>query len=361
MPCLCTTNTLRIFVRNVAQVDLPHAARFVASNQLPRRHIPALSQAHASRPYSVTKLRHRELLPDARSEQVRPNRWPQEDDNMAGQLSYVDAEGAVVDLSPEAIDAIAAESTAEASQRIHYASNISHKYGETPLKSILKDMPKKTTMHQVSGTVFRRGRSENSSFKLHYSAPPDWEKIEEHGERVKDKRAKMEEAAKDDWVPPPREPWMVAKERAKEKYPDGYLPLKRLSPDAIAGIRALHAQMPEQYTTATLAEEFKVSPEAIMRILKSKWTPTPKEQTDREKRWFKRGERVWTRLADLGTKPPKQWRELGIGAGKPEWMQRREAPRIQRAPLPALITTARRRQEVRVKSAREDSLADRII
>jgi hypothetical protein len=152
----------------------------------------------------------------------------------------------------------------------------------------------------------------------------------------------------------------------EKKFPDGWKPLKKLSPDAISGIRALHAQFPERYTTEALAQEFEISPEAIRRILKSKWSPNSEEESDRHRRWFKRGEIVWSRWADMGKKPPKQWRDLGIGKGKPEWMKRKqEKPKA----LPALITHARRRDEKygvnavqRTRSKDElDALADRIL
>jgi hypothetical protein len=99
----------------------------------------------------------------------------------------------------------------------------------------------------------------------------------------------------------------------KEKFKEGWNPRKRLSPDALAGIRAIHAQFPELYTTSVLAEKFEVSPEAIRRILKSRWTPKEEEVLDRQRRWFLRGQKVWSRYAELGLKPPKRWRKLGIG------------------------------------------------
>ncbi|PYH78009.1 hypothetical protein BO82DRAFT_249753, partial [Aspergillus uvarum CBS 121591] len=63
----------------------------------------------------------------------------------------------------------------------------------------------------------------------------------------------------------------------KEKFKEGWNPPKKLSPDAIEGIRHLHQVAPEQFTTPVLAEQFKVSPEAIRRILKSKWRASDKE------------------------------------------------------------------------------------
>ncbi|KAF2664027.1 hypothetical protein BT63DRAFT_361921, partial [Microthyrium microscopicum] len=52
---------------------------------------------------------------------------------------------------------------------------------------------------------------------------------------------------------------------------------KKLSPDTMDGIRALHAQYPTHFTTPVLAKHFEITPEAIRRILKSRWTPSAKE------------------------------------------------------------------------------------
>ena len=111
-----------------------------------------------------------------------------------------------------------------------------------------------------------------------------------------------------------QENWQVQKQALAEKFGSaGWLPRKRLSPDALDGIRALHAQYPEKYTTAELATQFESSPEAIRRILKSKWRPNEKEEDDRRRRWDRRGEAIWTRMADAGMKPPTKWRRMGIG------------------------------------------------
>ncbi len=109
-----------------------------------------------------------------------------------------------------------------------------------------------------------------------------------------------------------REPWQIQKAALARKFEDGWNPRKRLSPDALAGIRALHAQFPEQYPTAVLADKFQVSPEAIRRILKSKWTPNTDEEQDRMRRWVSRGVKIWNQYADQGLKPPTRWRELGV-------------------------------------------------
>ncbi|EOO04310.1 putative mitochondrion organization and biogenesis protein [Phaeoacremonium minimum UCRPA7] len=109
-----------------------------------------------------------------------------------------------------------------------------------------------------------------------------------------------------------KEDWKIQKAALKEKFPDGWQPRKKLSPDALAGIRALHEQFPEDYTTEVLANKFEVSPEAIRRILRSKWEPSPEEEERRQERWFNRGKQVWSRWAELGKKPPTRWRDEGI-------------------------------------------------
>lgn len=107
--------------------------------------------------------------------------------------------------------------------------------------------------------------------------------------------------------------WKTQKSALKDKFPEGWKPRKRLSPDALAGIRALNAQFPDVYTTEALATKFEVSPEAIRRILKSKWRASADEEEDRQERWFRRGKQVWERKAALGFKPPKKWRREGVG------------------------------------------------
>ncbi|OAA79553.1 Neugrin-related protein [Akanthomyces lecanii RCEF 1005] len=140
----------------------------------------------------------------------------------------------------------------------------------------------------------------------------------------------MERPEYDGTPPRKREEWMIQKEAAKAKFPDGWKPHKRLSPDALAGIRALNAQFPDVYTTQALAERFAVSPEAIRRILKSKWTPSSQEEEDRQGRWHRRGVDVWARKAELGIKPPRRWRDEGI-AREPAYHERKAAARQGRA------------------------------
>lgn len=108
-------------------------------------------------------------------------------------------------------------------------------------------------------------------------------------------------------------PWQVQKQALAQKFgSSGWAPRKRLSPDALEGIRCLHSQFPEKFTTPVLANHFQVSPEAIRRILKSKWKPKEEEEAERRVRWNKRGESIWRQMVELGIKPPKKWRDMGL-------------------------------------------------
>ncbi|KAL3229520.1 Required for respiratory growth protein 9, mitochondrial [Nakaseomyces bracarensis] len=68
-------------------------------------------------------------------------------------------------------------------------------------------------------------------------------------------------------------------------------PSKRLSREEIESLRLLKRTFPN-ISTRELSEKFKVSPEAIRRILKSNWEPTDDEWDNMQKRWKNRGERI---------------------------------------------------------------------
>ncbi|KIY00285.1 uncharacterized protein Z520_03970 [Fonsecaea multimorphosa CBS 102226] len=103
------------------------------------------------------------------------------------------------------------------------------------------------------------------------------------------------------------EPWQAQKATLSRKFgDDGWNPRKKLSPDAMDGIRALHEEDPERWSTPLLAEHFRVSPEAIRRILKSKWRPRDEEEMQkRRERWAKRYDRIWDHQAELGLRPQR--------------------------------------------------------
>lgn len=110
--------------------------------------------------------------------------------------------------------------------------------------------------------------------------------------------------------------WRVHKEAIKRKL-DGaaWSPSKKISPEAMEGVRALNASYPDQFTTPVLAQHFQISPDAVRRILKSKWRASGELEEERMERWERRGERIWKALVEKGVHAPKKWREKGIGAG----------------------------------------------
>lgn len=124
---------------------------------------------------------------------------------------------------------------------------------------------------------------------------------------------KADGAVRDGTFRKKRDPWMTQKTALKDKFPDGWSPRKKLSPDAMEGIRGLHQQDPNKYTTSVLAEQFKTSPEAIRRILKSKWMTkqAPEKMDERRERWARRHDRIWDRQAELGLRPQRR-KDAGV-------------------------------------------------
>lgn len=153
----------------------------------------------------------------------------------------------------------------------------------------------------------------NVSFRKDTSrSPPDSAEADEAGEVPEKKRRRRTIAPKDREPMGPQD-WQVQKAALKKKFPLGWAPAKKLSPDALSGLRALHAQFPDTYTTPVLSNLFGVSAEAVRRILRTKWSPaTAEEEEGRRERWVRRGERVWGRWAAMGVKVPKKWREDGV-------------------------------------------------
>lgn len=73
--------------------------------------------------------------------------------------------------------------------------------------------------------------------------------------------------------PTPQE-WKAHRKVMRETFPEGWAPPRKLSREAMEGLRQLHHFDSEKFSTPILAEKFRISPEAVRRILKSKWEPT---------------------------------------------------------------------------------------
>ncbi|KAL4820225.1 hypothetical protein BDW67DRAFT_153720 [Aspergillus spinulosporus] len=174
--------------------------------------------------------------------------------------------------------------------------------GESPLTADKSTASDTSSSSQASKATSTENPSPARRTKTNSKTPN--EKQTGNRDHKKNKKSAKETSASNAPKPPKQqEPWQIQKEALKRKFPTGWAPPKKLSPDAMEGIRHLHHIAPDQFTTPVLAEEFKVSPEAIRRILKSKWRPSGEELEERRKRWEKRHDRIWSHMSELGLRP----------------------------------------------------------
>ncbi|RDW82279.1 hypothetical protein BP6252_03391 [Coleophoma cylindrospora] len=299
MSCLCPTNTLRSFIRSIAHIDLSANSTRLADLKLRQNSIRRLPARRVRYSSTVGRSASYEPSPTQPASAINSTQ-------LATDGSNVRLDSFFAEISPEDIDALAAEhdQTTPSDRPSQYEQDHSPLGAKTFQASGSSRKAKAKGMNQSPKTFPRDQKSKGPG-------------REQRGYNLQRGGQDQEPSGlEDDWKPARREPWQIQKSALKEKFEGGWQPMKKLSPDALAGIRALHSQMPDVYTTAALADNFQVSPEAIRRILKSKWTPGQEEEIDRQKRWFKRGEKVWTRWAEEEKmKPPKRWRELGVGKG----------------------------------------------
>ncbi|KAG8895994.1 Required for respiratory growth protein 9 mitochondrial, partial [Tulasnella sp. 417] len=80
------------------------------------------------------------------------------------------------------------------------------------------------------------------------------------------------------------EPYLAHRATMKRKFPEGWNPPKKLSRQLMDDMRALKRLDPEKFTTDALASQFRVSPEAVRRILRSRWTPDAKRSEELQER-----------------------------------------------------------------------------
>ncbi|KAG2036818.1 hypothetical protein BDR03DRAFT_959012 [Suillus americanus] len=132
--------------------------------------------------------------------------------------------------------------------------------------------------------------------------------------------------------PPPRrrkrapvedtpEEWKRHRLAIKEAFPQGWSPPRKLSREAMDGLRAMHTYDKRTFSTPVLAEKFKISPEAVRRILRSKWEPSREQRTrfaERERR-SREERKMQSRLEEK-----KQNMELISEAATPERPNRRD-------------------------------------
>lgn len=86
--------------------------------------------------------------------------------------------------------------------------------------------------------------------------------------------------------------WRHRDETIKKKINgERWNPSKKLSRENMDSVRLLKKQMPH-LTASDLGAHFKISPDAIRRILKSKFKQTEEEAVKIQKRWERRGEMI---------------------------------------------------------------------
>lgn len=77
---------------------------------------------------------------------------------------------------------------------------------------------------------------------------------------------------------PPKSPtpheYVQHRKVTQKDFPDGWNPPRKLSREAMDGLRQLYRLDKEKFSTPVLAEKFRISPEAVRRILKSNWQPS---------------------------------------------------------------------------------------
>ncbi|KAI1271504.1 hypothetical protein F5Y07DRAFT_382812 [Xylaria sp. FL0933] len=336
MNCACRTKSLRIFVQSLTELRVtdPIISRSVRLNrpgspfaihQAPIRHSARLFSS--SPVFSSDQKRQGEIdawSADKAAEQPSPtsisttvdttnNELPSLRPSAAGSdFTTAKLNGAILDYSPESID------------------------------TLIASLDRTTITSQED--ALDEHNNPNSNVKFESQPRPKRPVEKSQLKRLKIiKEDKPQPTAEESYVPQ-KEHWQIQKAALKEKFPEGWQPRKRLSPDALEGIRALHARFPEQYTTEVLARQFEVSAEAIRRILKSKWTPSPAEEERRQQRWFNRGKNIWTQMAELGKKPPVRWRREGV-VRAPHWNEKK-GPRTEYPYVP-------RHREAQAESSEE--------
>ncbi|KAK3493279.1 hypothetical protein B0T13DRAFT_47053 [Neurospora crassa] len=305
MSCSCNTAALRIFVRNVANIQVP------SSQQVTPRALPGFRrQMTTSLPFHTRSLHTTRSARSDSTEAVSEETSTATEKPKAPKLLFRKTHAPAnpnwmgeqpprrQDHKPRELKKARRDHGAHASEE-----EGDHTEPTKKKKNRWRDLPEEERRELYA--------------KMGKEMPDEAERQARKQEQQQQKlRASLEEPKKHNPAYPRRESWQHQKNALKEKFPEGWKPLKKLSPDALEGIRALHKQFPEEYTTEVLSNKFQVSPEAIRRILKSKWRPDPEEEIERQERWFKRGKQIWQRYAELGVKPPKKWREQGIRPNK---------------------------------------------
>lgn len=312
MACSCRTAALQIFVRSLAQVHAPatqhvRSAWLATRPRLPSRNIsiaPDYRRAYTAAGSSGVVAEETKEQPTRSEDQ---HRTQPERGTTSSSLQSQQAES-FEDDKLFSIKIRSKNAIRKASRYPKQPPGSEEQAKEDPERA----QEPKDSAGEERGLAKRGKRDKKPRHRAEKQTEED--RIERQAARARTREPRTDE----------RPMWLKQKHALKQKFPEGWRPPKRLSPDALEGIRVLHKQFPDMYTTEALADKFEVSPEAIRRILRAKWEPTAEEEEARQKRWFNRGVSVWQRYAELGKQPPRRWREAGVEASPWEGARPRE-------------------------------------
>lgn len=337
--CSCRTSALRSFVRSVTQIHLPNellpkAAPLHEARRQPSHRGRASLSAPGSLPYrsihtftkaSVTSAAENEKDHDLIEAQERESGPPGKESMAADESQPGTTDGGSTEScnlkakDAKPFETLRARRAAKRKQLREATATQSVANPAMPSDSQRRNPPQvhdevieDPEMEKISVEEIEAEQKERELNRLRMRAERARarEQAKKEQERLKEEERKQREKER----LKARPDWAAQKAALKEKFPEGWQPRKKLSPDALNGIRALHRQFPDTYTNEVLANKFEVSPEAIRRILRSKWEASAEEEEDRERRWHNRGVNIWQHYAAIGKKPPVKWREAGVTA-----------------------------------------------
>lgn len=314
--CSCRSTALRVFVRSVAQIYIPNetVARpsWRQARRQPYAHIttgtraPALAKASYS-----TRPSH--TVADPGTSIPTPAAGPAAADR---QKPLGPSNATVQDDPDNVLSTIERLSEHARKKRNRYADPTGHAHVEKSQARVsgnaLVPPAHEQTFEVPDEAAFSLGEEAKLAEQRRRKQRLDGERDRERARREREHERERERKQREKERLKNKPLWAIQKEALKKKFPEGWRPRKRFSPDALNGIRALHQQFPDTYTTEALAKKFEVSAEAIRRILRTKWEPTSEEEEDRQRRWYNRGVAIWDRYAALGKTPPKKWQDAGV-------------------------------------------------
>ncbi|CAK9439509.1 uncharacterized protein LODBEIA_P36090 [Lodderomyces beijingensis] len=97
--------------------------------------------------------------------------------------------------------------------------------------------------------------------------------------------------------PPSNEPFWIKRERKLKSKHQQWSPHRKLSRTEMIKLKEMRENFPE-YRTIDLADFFHISPEAVRRILHSKWVPNDRDEDRLMERWGRRKQEKQAQLEE---------------------------------------------------------------